>query len=319
MLYVVEGGACLMKDILDYYKEELDNTDTNFFILDTKGTATGYEDVDFVSYDWSPSKYGKVNAGDLFIYRRPQSVSEIRNIFYFFGAGRIKEIKDIGQDTVRGIIDKAISFEQYLTKTDLEKFEWEFKQRGETWAHFFHQYGMTQIKEKDFRNIIKKAYAGKEHTKIELENITDRVGFVQKIQNKNYFVDDSIGTSKRRSGQSTFSNEVKKNYGYECAITGMKIKEFLIGSHIIPWSENKNTRLDPQNGICLSVLFDKAFDQGYIAIHPDLTIEVSKFIESDIILKEILIKFNGKKIKKPSFSPPKEEYLRWHYENIFKK
>ncbi|WP_235634821.1 hypothetical protein [Bacillus mycoides] len=121
-----------MKDILDYYKEELDSTDTNFFILDTKGTATGHGDVDFVSYDWSPSKYGKVNAGDLFIYRRPQSFSEIRNSFYFLGAGRIKEIKNIGQDRVRGIIDKAISFEPYLSKMDLEKFEWEFKQRGET-------------------------------------------------------------------------------------------------------------------------------------------------------------------------------------------
>ncbi|PFT42171.1 HNH endonuclease [Bacillus thuringiensis] len=319
MLCVFERGACLMQDILDYYKEELDNIGTNFFILDTKGTTTDHGDVDFVSYDWSPSKYGRVNAGDLFIYRRPQNASEIKNSFYFFGAGRIKEIKNIGKDKVRGIIDKAILFESYLTKTDLDEFEWEFKQRGETWAYLFHQYGMTQIKERDFRNIIKKAYAGKEHKEIVLENIVNRVGFIQEIQNKNYFVDDNIGTSKRRSGQSTFSNEVKKNYRYECAITGIKIKEFLVGSHIIPWAENKNTRLDPQNGICLSVLLDRAFDQGYITIHPDLTIEVSKFIESDIILKETLMKFSGKKIKKPSFSPPKEEYLRWHYENIFKK
>ncbi|HHY0837652.1 TPA: HNH endonuclease [Bacillus thuringiensis] len=103
---------------------------------------------------------------------------------------------------------------------------------------------------------------------------------------------------------------MKKNYGYECAITGIKIKEFLIGSHIIPWSENKNTRIDSQNGICLSVLFDKAFDQGYIAIHPDLTIEFSKFIESYSILKEILMKFNGKKIKKTFFFPSKRRVLK---------
>ncbi|WP_257130349.1 hypothetical protein [Bacillus cereus] len=70
-----------MQDILDYYKEELDNIGTNFFILDTKGNTTDHGDVDFVCYEWSPSKYGRVNAGDLFIYRRPQNASEIKNSF----------------------------------------------------------------------------------------------------------------------------------------------------------------------------------------------------------------------------------------------
>ncbi|MGE8057043.1 HNH endonuclease [Bacillus mycoides] len=308
-----------MENILEYYKDDLLKKTTNFFILDTKGTATGYGDIDFVSYDWSPSKYGKVSSGDLFIYRRPQSASEIRKSFYFFGAGRIKEIKNIGEDRVRGIIDKAAVFTPYLTKIDMSDFEWDFKERGKTWGSFFNQYGITQITRVDFQNVVSKAYEDKENNDIELLSISNEIEFIQNIQSRNYFVDDSVGTSKRRIGQSTFSNEVKKNYGYECAITGIKTKDFLIGSHIIPWSKNKSTRLDPQNGICLSVLLDKAFDKGYITITSDLKVKVSRFIEFDNTLKEVLIQFNGKKIKRPSFYPPKEEYLKWHYEHVFKK
>ena len=44
---------------------------------------------------------------------------------------------------------------------------------------------------------------------------------------------------------------------HSLALTYLKL---LVASHIIPWSENKEERLNPTNGICLSSLYDKAFD-----------------------------------------------------------
>jgi len=39
----------------------------------------------------------------------------------------------------------------------------------------------------------------------------------------------------------------------------------LIASHIVPWSKDKQNRLNPRNGLCLSALHDKAFDRGMIS------------------------------------------------------
>ena len=57
---------------------------------------------------------------------------------------------------------------------------------------------------------------------------------------------------------------ILSNYNGHCALTGIDIPQLLLASHIIPWSKNKVTRLNPSNGICLSALYDKAFDQGLI-------------------------------------------------------
>ncbi|MHA2960208.1 hypothetical protein [Priestia megaterium] len=42
-------------NIIKLFESELRNLDTNYFILDTKGKPADYGDIDFVSYDWSPS------------------------------------------------------------------------------------------------------------------------------------------------------------------------------------------------------------------------------------------------------------------------
>ena len=41
---------------------------------------------------------------------------------------------------------------------------------------------------------------------------------------------------------------------------------FLLHRILSPWRENKDIRLDPQNGLILNVFLDKAFDKGYITI-----------------------------------------------------
>ena len=68
-----------------------------------------------------------------------------------------------------------------------------------------------------------------------------------------------------RVNQSVFRQIVLANYDFKCALSGIDIPELLVASHVIPWSDNEEERMNPKNCICLSSLYDKAFDQGLIS------------------------------------------------------
>lgn len=79
-----------------------------------------------------------------------------------------------------------------------------------------------------------------------------------------------------RVNQSRFRRAVLASYNATCCITGLHHERLVIASHIVPWSEDTTIRLNPQNGLCLSALHDRAFDQGLITVMPsDYTVRVS--------------------------------------------
>ena len=62
--------------------------------------------------------------------------------------------------------------------------------------------------------------------------------------------------------------------------------------------------------ICLSLLMDCAFENGYIVIDNDYTICVKwERIGDDHVLGEHFKNYDGKKIKTPIIGAPKPEYL----------
>ena len=121
-----------------------------------------------------------------------------------------------------------------------------------------------------------------------------------------YAAEDQHGVSKvRGSYQAVFAKRVKDNYGWECAVTGISTPEFLIASHIVPWSEDKEIRTDPTNGICLSVFVNRAFDAGFLEVTPEYQLVVRwDRIPEDPILKFELRKFDGSDLKTPIADPP---------------
>jgi len=311
---------------MDYkklYEKELSDTSTNFFILDTKGSGVKHDDADFIKYSWRTNKFGLVNPGDLFIYRRPGKASETGK-FYFFGAGKIETITsaiDSGIEVddktrVNGAITKPFPFIDNLHPDDLEEFNWTFKNRKlDTWMYFFNQYGMNRIDRDDFIALMDLA-----ESDIDLEYDNEAATeALQGIQNENYFVDDQKGEAPRRAKQSVFSNKVKNNYRNSCGLCGIQTKALLIGSHIIPWATRKDIRLDPSNGISLCVMHDKLFDTGYITLDTKLRVIVSEEVNRDPILKTITDLIKGSKLSTPKIFPPKEEYLIQHRKNTFEK
>lgn len=132
------------------------------------------------------------------------------------------------------------------------------------------------------------------------------------LDEKNYKVPDAFATSKTRgSAQQVFSKAVKINYDFKCAVTGTQTRAFLVASHIVPWGLDENIRLDPSNGICLSLLVDRAFELGYLIINDCFTVELnSDKIGDDDVLRDYLEPYNGKKISLPKQDSPKIEYLQ---------
>ena len=128
---------------------------------------------------------------------------------------------------------------------------------------------------------------------------------------------------KQRINQDAFRSIILANYNQTCAISGITVPQLLIASHIIPWSDNEIERLNPENGICLSALYDKAFDSGLISIDPDdYSVIISKELKdykSAIFYNNHFAQIEHKPIITPERHSPNKLFLEYHMNNIFSK
>lgn len=102
---------------------------------------------------------------------------------------------------------------------------------------------------------------------------------------------------------------------------GIDIPDLLLASHIIPWSKNEDERLNPENGICLSPLYDRAYDKGYIAINENFTILLSQELikkDNEDYHAKYFAPIAGTKIILPKKYYPRKDFLRFHLEEIFR-
>ena len=124
-----------------------------------------------------------------------------------------------------------------------------------------------------------------------------------------------------RTKQSVFRRMILSSYVGRCCITGLSDSRLLVASHIVPWNEDRKNRLNPQNGLCLNVLHDKAFDRGLITVKPDLTVSVSPELlrlRDDPFAENNLVSLEGRKIRLPEKFAPAPEFLKWHGEKVFR-
>lgn len=127
---------------------------------------------------------------------------------------------------------------------------------------------------------------------------------------------------KTRVNQSFFRSTILSSYDIKCCITGLSIPEFLVASHIKPWSKDKENRTNPHNGLCLNSIHDTAFDKGFITISPEYKVIISNFFDdytSEKAVSDFFLKYQSKKITLPDRFLPSQDFLEYHRENIFKK
>jgi hypothetical protein len=128
-------------------------------------------------------------------------------------------------------------------------------------------------------------------------------------------------TVEARIGQTFFRNAVLSAYEFRCCITGLSIRELLIASHIIPWRDDKDNRLNPRNGLCLSAVHDRAFDLGFIAISNDLRLLLStplRKMKSDAYVNNTFCFYEGRPINLPKKFYPDLGFLKYHRDHLFR-
>lgn len=130
----------------------------------------------------------------------------------------------------------------------------------------------------------------------------------------------STATLKIRRGQAFFRRAVLASYDSRCCMSGLAIERLLVASHVKPWSVDEKNRLNPQNGLCLSALHDRAYDLGYISVRPNFTVAVSKAVLDDAsrLSAAALAVLQDTEIRLPSKFKPDKKFLDWHYSTVFR-
>lgn len=126
---------------------------------------------------------------------------------------------------------------------------------------------------------------------------------------------------KSRVNHSLFRKVVVSNYYNSCAICSLDIQNLLVASHILKWSENKEHRLNPTNGLCLCNIHDRAFELGYIGINTNYSILISnelKQVKEKSTFTSLFGRHENKSIILPDKFYPNTDFLESHLNNTFK-
>ena len=162
--------------------------------------------------------------------------------------------------------------------------------------------------------LIKTQYTGKDIQELNKE-INFEIDFIPEGT-------DVITETKRRVGQAFFRMSVLAAYNNTCCVTGLRVPELLIASHIKPWkvSNEKTERTNPSNGLCLNALHDKAFDRGLITIDSRYRIRISNRLldtPMDAETKNWLLAYKEKEIHLPDKFIPDKEFIQYHNDVVF--
>lgn len=125
---------------------------------------------------------------------------------------------------------------------------------------------------------------------------------------------------RTRVNQGFFRAAVLAAYGGRCCITGLAIPQLLNASHIVPWAVDVKNRTNPQNGLCLNAIHDRAFDCGLLTVTPDMKVKLSPRVKespADIAAQEFLRRFEDVSVRPPRRFVPNAEFLRYHNDRIF--
>lgn len=126
-----------------------------------------------------------------------------------------------------------------------------------------------------------------------------------------------------RVNQSVFRQIVLANYSYKCALSDIDIPDLLEASHVIPWGNNVQERMNPKNGICFSSLYHKAFDKGLISFSDHYHILFSSRLEKNVgkdYYSQFFKPIANRILKTEGLRYPIDPvFLEWHRDCVFER
>lgn len=133
---------------------------------------------------------------------------------------------------------------------------------------------------------------------------------------------EGVHLVKYRKNQSFFRESVLSAYNGECCITGINDSRLLVASHIRPWAkcDNGEDRTRTENGLCLSALYDRAFDKGLFTIDAQYRIKLSPSLKDHltrIAYDRHFAELDNRRITLPSRGRPAVEFLVYHNDHVF--
>ena len=118
---------------------------------------------------------------------------------------------------------------------------------------------------------------------------------------------------RQRINQSFFRSVVLTSYNNTCCISRLSCPTLLEACHIADWASDEDNRTNPSNGLCLNVLFHKAYDKNLIGISPDYEIFISdKLFEQDTksyAMRDCIMQYHNAKIMLPDRFIPNKDLL----------
>lgn len=132
---------------------------------------------------------------------------------------------------------------------------------------------------------------------------------------------EATGNVKQRRGQEFFREAVLNNFAGRCGVCGLPVRELLVASHILPWSKYPDQRVNVRNGLCLSRLYDGAFDRGLISFSDKLELLLSRRLQDtlgDKATRDFFGVFEGAALLVPDDAiAPEMEFIQRHRREIF--
>jgi putative restriction endonuclease len=121
-----------------------------------------------------------------------------------------------------------------------------------------------------------------------------------------------------RLGQGTFRVLITDTYRRRCAVTGERTLPVLEAAHIRPVAGGGDHRLD--NGLLLRSDVHTLFDRGYLTVSPELRVLVSRRLQTDFHNGEHYRQFAEHTIWVPDNPEiwPRQEFLEWHRDTVFR-
>jgi putative restriction endonuclease len=110
-----------------------------------------------------------------------------------------------------------------------------------------------------------------------------------------------VRETKVRMHQASFRQNVLDAYSGKCAITGLQNKTLLEAAHIIPDAELGKLQY-VSDGIALSRIHHRAYDQNLLGISPDNQIHISDELKQgkdNKFMRDALLEFEGRKLVLP--------------------
>jgi putative restriction endonuclease len=126
---------------------------------------------------------------------------------------------------------------------------------------------------------------------------------------------------KTRVNQDFFRKMILSSYQTQCCVTGLNIPTVLRASHIVAWADDKQNRMNPSNGLCLSATYDAAFDRHFISFDEDFRMILSPALNEycdNQAFREYFKAFEGQQIAIPKRFAPDQQFLQTHRDRIQK-